>query len=61
MGRVVELTRLDLTVVELRKAAKRETNALVARRILAIALVLNGADRKTAAQACGMDRETLRV
>lgn len=60
MGRVVELTRLDLSVVELRKAAKREKNALVARRILAIALVLNGGDRKSAAEACGMDRQTLR-
>lgn len=60
MGRVVELTRLDATPVELRKAAKRERNARVVRRILAIAMVLDGADRKSAAQACGMERQTLR-
>jgi len=32
----------------------------VARRMLAIALVLEGADRKSAAETCGMDRQTLR-
>jgi transposase len=32
----------------------------VARRLLALALVLDGVDRKTAAQSCGMDRQTLR-
>ena len=30
------------------------------RRMLAIALVLDGVDRKTAAENCGMDRQTLR-
>jgi hypothetical protein len=42
----------------LRKAAKREKNALVVRGILAIALVLEGADGKSAAPACDMDRHT---
>ena len=32
----------------------------VARRLLAIALVLEGVSRKAAAQSCGMDRQTLR-
>jgi hypothetical protein len=31
-----------------------------ARRMLAIALVLEGSDRKTAAETCGMGRQTLR-
>jgi transposase len=31
-----------------------------ARRMLAIALVMEGADRTTAARSCGMDRQTLR-
>ena len=31
-----------------------------ARRILALALMLDGVDRKTAAETCGMDRQTLR-
>lgn len=60
MGRVVEVTRLDATSAELRKAAKREKNAHVVRRILAIAMVLDGTDRKSAAEACGMERQTLR-
>ena len=33
--------------------------ARAARRMLAIALVLEGKDRKTAAETCGMDRQTL--
>jgi transposase len=37
-----------------------EKNGAVARRLLALALVLDGVDRKTAAQTCGMDRQTLR-
>ncbi|WGS17274.1 IS630 family transposase [Bradyrhizobium sp. ISRA463] len=60
MGAAVAITRLDLTAGELRKAARREKNSTVARRILALALVLEGADRKKAAESCGMDRQTLR-
>jgi transposase len=60
MGAVVPITRLDLTAQELRKAAGAEKNGAVARRMLALALVLDGVDRKTAAQTCGMDRQTLR-
>lgn len=60
MGAAIAITRLDLTAQELRKAAGAEKNGAVARRILALALVLDGVDRKTAAQTCGMDRQTLR-
>ena len=60
MSGAVKMTRLDMSAAELRKAAKKERNPLVVRRILAIALVLDGADRKRAAEACGMDRQTLR-
>jgi transposase len=49
-----------MTVQELRKAAGAEKSGAVARRILALALVLDGVDRKTAAESCGMDRQTLR-
>jgi transposase len=58
MGAAVSITRLDLTALRLRKAARGESAA--ARRILALALVLDGVDRKTAAETCGMDRQTLR-
>ncbi|NQW49930.1 MAG: winged helix-turn-helix domain-containing protein, partial [Rhodospirillales bacterium] len=38
----------------------RLKDARAARRVLAIALVLEGSDRTHAAKACGMDRQTLR-
>jgi len=60
MGAAVPITRLDLTAQELRRVAGVEKNGAAARRILALALVLDGVDRKTAAQTCGMDRQTLR-
>jgi len=60
MSGAVRITRHDLPAAGLRKAAKKEKNPLVVRRILALALVLDGVDRKRAAEACGMDRQTLR-
>src|SRR5258708_12958585 len=60
MGAAVSITRLDLTASELRKAASGEKDGAAARRILGLALVLDGVDRKTAAETCGMDRQTLR-
>ena len=60
MGAAVAITRLDLTASELRRAAQREKNSPAARRMLAVALVLEGTDRRKAAESCGMDRQTLR-
>ena len=57
---VVEITRTDMSASDLRATAARTKDAKAARRILAIALVLEGADRRTAAETCGMDRQTLR-
>jgi transposase len=54
------ITRTDLTAEQLRAAAVRETNAKVARRILAIAMVLAGYTREAAAASQAMDRQTLR-
>jgi transposase len=56
----VAITRMDLSASELRAAAKTAKTPAVARRILALALVLEGEDRGTAAKTCGMDRQTLR-
>lgn len=56
----VEITRSDLDVAQLRAEAGRTANAKQARRILAIAMVLDGHSRLLAAQAGGMDRQTLR-
>jgi transposase len=60
MARGIGITRLDLTASELRTAAKRAKNVSAARRMLCLAMVLEGADRTTAAESCGMDRQTLR-
>src|ERR1700687_1665225 len=56
----IEITRQDLSVSRLRAEAARTADAKQARRILAIAMVLDGYARRLAAQACGMDRQTLR-
>lgn len=60
MGAAVAITRVDLSAGELRKAARKEKDSTAARRILALALVMEGSDRRTAAESCGMDRQTLR-
>src|SRR5262249_49483434 len=52
--------RKDRTPAVLRKLAKDETDARVARRILAIANALSGMNRAEAAGRTGMDRQTLR-
>src|SRR5258706_8370660 len=52
--------RKDRTPAVLRKLAKAESNARVARRLLAIANALSGMSRKESAEAAGMDRQTLR-
>lgn len=56
----IEITRHDLSISQLRAEAARTAGAKKARRILAIAMVLDGHSRLLAAQACGMDRQTLR-
>jgi len=47
MGKAVAITRLDMTVADLRAAATRAKNASAARRMLCLALVLEGSDRTT--------------
>ena len=53
----VAITRMEMSARGLRLAAAKDAKA--PRRNLALALVLKGADRKTAAETCGMDRQTL--
>jgi transposase len=60
MSVAVAITRTDLTAADLRRTASRCQDAKAARRMLALALVLEGADRTAAAATCGMDRQTLR-
>src|SRR3569832_2574322 len=56
----VAIIRQDLSAADLRQAAGRTQDAKEARRMLAIALVLDGYSRADAAQTCAMDRQTLR-
>src|SRR3954451_18607535 len=56
----VAITRKELGAVELRREARRCRDTAASRRMLALALVLEGASREEAARAAGMDRQTLR-
>ena len=56
----IEITRQNLSISQLRAGAARTADAKQTRRILAIAMVLDGHSRRLAAQAGGMDRQTLR-
>lgn len=56
----VMITRLDYSSAELRRLASRTAQSQVVRRLLALALVLDGSSREEAARAAGMDRQTLR-
>ena len=56
----IEIMRLELTATDLRKSAGKCRDAKASRRMLALALVLEGVDRTRAAETCGMDRQTLR-
>src|ERR671939_512931 len=56
----IAITRRELGADELRREAKRCRDARAARRMLALALVLEGASREEAARHAGMDRQTLR-
>jgi transposase len=59
MGQAIAV-RTDFTAGEVRRFAKRAKDAAQARRLLAIAAVLEGASREDAAKMGGMDRQTLR-
>lgn len=60
MSSAIEITRKDRSAAELRSIAARATDASQGRRLLAIAMVLDGVSRFDAARQAGMDRQTLR-
>ena len=60
MAAPIKITRNDLDPAGLRRAARRSVNVAAARPMLARAPVLEGTSRSEAAQAAGMDRQTLR-
>jgi transposase len=59
VGKAVELTRADHSAEAFRQAASCCGDADAARRMLALAMVREGASRADAARLCGMDRQTL--
>src|SRR4030088_1162825 len=59
MGQAIPV-RTDYSAGEVRQFARRAKHAAQARRLLAIAAVLDGASREDAAKIGGMDRPTLR-
>ena len=53
-------SKRSYTAYEVRRLAQRAKDAAQARRLLAIAAVLDGVSREEAAKIGGMDRQTLR-
>jgi transposase len=60
MGAAVKITRAEHTPDDLRALAGRCAQTAQARRLLAIAMVMEGMRRADAARLAGMDRQTLR-
>lgn len=60
MSAAIGITRSNHTAAELRVSAARNGDAAKSRRLLAIAMVLEGTSRLDAARQAGMDRQTLR-
>lgn len=56
----VRITRFDYDATGLRFEASRTRDGKASRRMLALALELEGASRAQAARLCGMDGQTLR-
>ena len=60
MGKPIAITRLDHSAADLRALSPRCRDGGQVRRLLALALVLEGTSRTEAAARHGMDRQTLR-
>ena len=55
----LSIVRTDRTPAELREKAARSKDSRIARRLLAIAMAMDGHSRGAAAETCAMDRQTL--
>jgi transposase len=60
MSAAIKIIRTEHTLGELRAVAAKCDDAGKTRRLLAIAMILDGASRLDAARQAGMDRQTLR-
>jgi transposase len=56
----IAITRFQYNAAELRDLAVKSRDTAQSRRLLAIAMVLDGSSREEAARQAGMDRQTLR-
>ncbi len=60
MSAALRITRTEHTAAELRSTASKCRDGAQVRRLLALAMVLDGQPRSVAARQNGMDRQTLR-
>jgi transposase len=60
MGQAIDITNFEYSAVDLRRLASREKDGQVVRRLLALAMILDGHSRTEAAAMNGMERQTLR-
>ncbi len=60
MGRAITITNLEHTAADLRRLMAKHKDGAVVRRLMALALILEGRSRTEAAQQSGMERQTLR-
>ncbi len=60
MGRTGTVIRSDFDAAQLRLLASHSRDANQARRLLSLAAIYDGMNRKDAAMVGGMDRQTLR-
>lgn len=60
MGQAITITRADRTAADLRDLAAKSRDGAHVRRLLALALILEGRSRTDAAEQSGMERQTLR-
>jgi transposase len=59
MGQAIAITNRAHSATELRHLAARQKDAALVRRMLALALILEGHSRTAAARQNGLDRQTL--
>jgi transposase len=60
MGKPITITRTEHSAEDLRAFASKSRDGAQVRRLLALALILEGHSRTEAAERTGMDRQTLR-
>jgi hypothetical protein len=60
MVAAVKISRVDHTAADPRGLAANSDDAAQVRRLLALAVILEGQSRHAAATRCGMDRQSLR-